>query len=141
MTSEQKPMGLTTVRRLSRQYSAEFTNGRITIVGTNGSDKNKITLTMAWHSSVSWCSRAAFILILVSLVLNIIAFVSPYWMLVVDALGTSYSGLWTVCIFQVCGDFLHHSMFCEYYSSFVFCYGTMIVLKISFLYNIKYKFE
>ena len=114
MTSEQKPMGLTKVRRLSRQYSAEFTNGRITIIGTKGSDKNKITLTMAWHSSVSWCSRAAFILILGSLILNIIAFVSPYWMLVVDALGTSYSGLWTVCIFQVCGDFLHHSMFCKY---------------------------
>ena len=114
LTSQQKVMALTKVRRLSRQYSAEFTNGRITIVRTKGSDKNKITLTMAWHNSVSWCSRAAFILILVSLVLNIIAFVSPYWMLVVDAMGTSYSGLWTVCIFQVCGDFLHHSMFRKY---------------------------
>ena len=29
------------VRRLSRQYSAEFTNGRITFVGTKGSDKTQ----------------------------------------------------------------------------------------------------
>ena len=113
LTSNQNSMVFTRVRRLSRQYSTEFTNGRITFVGTKGSDKNKITLIMAWHNSVSWCSRIAIILTFLSFVLNTIAFVTPYWMLVEDALGTSYSGLWTVCIFEVCGDFLHHQMFCK----------------------------
>lgn len=112
MTShQQKPMALPKIRRLSRQYSTEFTNGRITFTGRQGSDKHRITLTMAWHTSVSWFSRTAIFLSLISLILNIISFVSPYWMFVEDALGTSYSGLWTVCIFEVCGDFLHHSMF------------------------------
>ncbi len=107
-------MALSSVRQFTRQCSTDFSSGKITFSGAQGSDKHRFTLTMAWHGSVSWFSRALLILTLVSFAINVVAFVSPFWMLVDDALGRSYSGLWTVCIFEVCGDFIHHSMFSTY---------------------------
>ncbi len=104
-------------RQLVRQYSTDLSNGHITFATGRSCDKNRMTLTMAWHVSVSWYTRFSFFLAFIAIILQIVAFTSPYWMLVTDAMGTSYSGLWTVCIFETCGDFLHHSMFGKFIQS------------------------
>ncbi len=72
---------------------------------------------MAGLCATSCYTRASVILGVTGLLADIVAIAAPSWMHAENQHGSSHSGLWTVCIMDICDQFRHHQLYGKFFFS------------------------